>query len=234
MSTSAGHAVAEELASAERAARQADRERPRQRRAGRVPAAARRPTAEEAARLQPGVRPGWNVLATELVSYPPLAQRLWLEEREGATPRPGTLRPAAPGERSEGRQHPVRPGTSAERTPRPVPATGRRPAAAPLVRPRSQGLRRLLPGAATLAALSGLWFGASALASSAHHLDVHRLPGSVAVAGGYSYVVLPGDTLWSIARRVEPGADPRALVAKLEAQVHGSVLRPGDRLLLPR
>ncbi|MGP0004868.1 MAG: LysM peptidoglycan-binding domain-containing protein [Acidimicrobiales bacterium] len=98
------------------------------------------------------------------------------------------------------------------------------------VKPR--GLRRLLPGVATLAALAGIWAGAGMLSSSqARPLAV--LPGSVKVPGGYSYVVRPGDTLWSIATRLDPGGDPRALVTELSAQVPGGTLQPGSRLRLP-
>ena len=47
------------------------------------------------------------------------------------------------------------------------------------------------------------------------------------------YVVQPGDTFWEIARRLDPAADPRPLVARLVA-AHGSpVLVPGERLALP-
>jgi nucleoid-associated protein YgaU len=50
---------------------------------------------------------------------------------------------------------------------------------------------------------------------------------------GAVYVVQPGDTFWEIARRLEPGGDPRPLVARLVAE-HGSpVLVAGDRLRLP-
>jgi hypothetical protein len=52
-------------------------------------------------------------------------------------------------------------------------------------------------------------------------------------APGAVYVVQPGDTFWEIARRLQPGEDPRPLVARLVA-AHGSAsLRPGDRLALP-
>jgi hypothetical protein len=48
--------------------------------------------------------------------------------------------------------------------------------------------------------------------------------------------VAPGETLWQIARRVAPHADPRAMVLQLESLNHlpsASVLA-GQRLLLPR
>jgi len=48
------------------------------------------------------------------------------------------------------------------------------------------------------------------------------------------YVVRPADTLWSIAA-AHYGGDPRAGVWKLEQRnrLAGTVLRPGERLVLP-
>ena len=46
------------------------------------------------------------------------------------------------------------------------------------------------------------------------------------------YVVQPGDTLWSIAHKVNSSADPREVVDKL-VQLNGSAaLQPGQRLRL--
>lgn len=52
---------------------------------------------------------------------------------------------------------------------------------------------------------------------------------------GPAVVVLPGQTLWSIASRHYPQSDPRAAVAAIEAANHlrGSGITPGERLLLP-
>lgn len=47
------------------------------------------------------------------------------------------------------------------------------------------------------------------------------------------YVVQPGDTLWSIAERLDPTADPRPVVAELEAQIGSDVVQPGEHLRLP-
>jgi hypothetical protein len=48
------------------------------------------------------------------------------------------------------------------------------------------------------------------------------------------YVVRPADTLWSIAA-AQYGGDPRAGVWKLEQRnrLAGTVLHPGERLVLP-
>ncbi len=101
---------------------------------------------------------------------------------------------------------------------------------APRTDPR--GLRRLLPGVATLAVLAGMWVGLGAL-SGARQQPLAVLPGSVRTPSGFVYVARPGDTLWSIASRLEPGGDPRPLVAQLERELHGEVLVPGARLVLP-
>jgi LysM repeat protein len=52
-------------------------------------------------------------------------------------------------------------------------------------------------------------------------------------ASAQVYVVRPGDTLWSIARRVEPNADIRPLVDRLDAQLGGATLYPGEPLAIP-
>ena len=48
-------------------------------------------------------------------------------------------------------------------------------------------------------------------------------------------VVQPGDTLWSIARRIAPGADPRGTVERLGDlnDLGGRPIQAGQRLTLP-
>lgn len=48
-------------------------------------------------------------------------------------------------------------------------------------------------------------------------------------------VVQPGDTLWSIAARVEPGRDTRVVVSQIRAVNHlaNASVQVGQRLLLP-
>jgi hypothetical protein len=58
------------------------------------------------------------------------------------------------------------------------------------------------------------------------------LPGAEAGGPGVSYVVQPGDTLRSIAGRVDP-ADPGKLARTLAAQTGSPVVVPGEHLLLP-
>jgi Tfp pilus assembly protein FimV len=59
-----------------------------------------------------------------------------------------------------------------------------------------------------------------------------------AVGGGSSartYVVRPGDTLWSIAERLRPGEDPRPLVDAIERAngLSAGDLVPGQALQVP-
>jgi len=45
--------------------------------------------------------------------------------------------------------------------------------------------------------------------------------------------VMPGDTLWGIAKSLVPDADPRALVHELSAIAGKGPLQPGQQLLIP-
>jgi hypothetical protein len=47
------------------------------------------------------------------------------------------------------------------------------------------------------------------------------------------YVVQPGDTLWTIAERLDPSGDPRATTDELATQVGGDAVVPGERIMLP-
>jgi len=51
-----------------------------------------------------------------------------------------------------------------------------------------------------------------------------------AVAPTSVYVVRSGDSLWSIAHRLKPDADPRPLVDALAERAGSSALRPGQRI----
>ncbi|HEX2851331.1 MAG TPA: LysM peptidoglycan-binding domain-containing protein [Acidimicrobiales bacterium] len=67
---------------------------------------------------------------------------------------------------------------------------------------------------------------AAGAAGPAVHLDAQPVAET-------SYVVQPGDTLWTIARRLQPDGDVRPVVDRLAAQLHGHPLDAGQRLVLP-
>jgi LysM repeat protein len=46
------------------------------------------------------------------------------------------------------------------------------------------------------------------------------------------YVVQPGDTYWTIARRLQPTGDVRVLVDRLSGDHGGAPLQPGEQLVL--
>ena len=47
------------------------------------------------------------------------------------------------------------------------------------------------------------------------------------------HVVAPGDTLWSLARRIEPTGDVRPLVDELAASRRGRPLQVGEVVVVP-
>ncbi len=85
--------------------------------------------------------------------------------------------------------------------------------------------RRLLVLAVVLSMVVGLWsYGNSSRSSSA--AGTRSLDAVVVV-------VQPGDTLWSIATWLDPGADPRRLVDELSDLTGSTTLQPGQRLVIP-
>jgi len=111
-----------------------------------------------------------------------------------------------------------------------VAAPTARPAARPVRRPSSSGVRLTRRGMAVVAlgvaALAGILIGIAALSAPT---------GAAAPSAGTAprvVTVHAGDTLWSIASRVAPGADPRDEVAHLQQLNHlaGVALRPGQQL----
>lgn len=74
-----------------------------------------------------------------------------------------------------------------------------------------------------------LLVGLLALGFSLGHVAGSQAAGATA---GTTVVVQPGDTLWSIAARVAPDRDPRALVSQLRALNHlpDASVQTGDRL----
>jgi hypothetical protein len=111
----------------------------------------------------------------------------------------------------------------------------RPPAARPATRrPARRGIAgRLVPGALTLTVLAGVWYGAGALTGlRAGARPGVRAPGATLVAGQH-YVVQPGDSLWSIALRLDPSGDPRPIVDELTSELGGASLQAGERIVLP-
>jgi len=57
--------------------------------------------------------------------------------------------------------------------------------------------------------------------------------GPVKAASEVMYVVQPGDTLWSIAHRIDPAGDERPIVDRLASQLHGASIYPGETIRIP-
>ena len=212
-------------------------------------AVSNRPKGPSAHRQRPNGRrrANWNVLAQEVVAFPPVGTMSvsGLERRAVHRPEPGkaarsAARVPAASRLASGASAPVPNELSPKRTTNHAAATpsairageGAALARPRRVAPRSRGLRRLLPGAATLAVLASVWFGAGSLASL-NRPALREPTAAVKIPGGYLYIARPGDTLWSIASKLQPGGDPRSLVADFEQQLHGGELVAGDRLKLP-
>jgi nucleoid-associated protein YgaU len=105
----------------------------------------------------------------------------------------------------------------------------------PSVRPVPARLPTTVYRRRQAAALVVVLTALAVLALAVHGLLVPSGGGPLTASGrGTSvYVVQPGDTFWDIARRLQPGGDPRPLVAELVA-AHGSpVLVAGERIQLP-
>jgi len=58
--------------------------------------------------------------------------------------------------------------------------------------------------------------------------------GSAPITGEpMAYVVQPGDSLWSIAKRLAPGSDPRPIVHRLERSAGSALLSVGQTVIIP-
>ena len=130
--------------------------------------------------------------------------------------------------------YPVAVGRPDRRAKRPVridspSPSHRRPSARVLRRRRQLTLAVLMvPAAGAVWALGGVTgsLGSAPLAAPGAG------PSGVAPASAVVRIAQPGDTVWSIARSMQPRGEIRPLVDRLERELHGRPLQAGDRLVL--
>ncbi|MEP7026224.1 MAG: LysM peptidoglycan-binding domain-containing protein [Actinomycetota bacterium] len=85
--------------------------------------------------------------------------------------------------------------------------------------------------AMALAVITLLWISVAGGAQAASH----RSPAGSAYQGLTRVAVHPGQTLWAIASKAEPSADPRAVIQQImEVNALSSpVVQPGELLWVP-
>jgi len=106
-------------------------------------------------------------------------------------------------------------------------AARRRARAARRVRRRRLAVSVLVGALLVLLALPVSLLGGRAVTASPPVRPV------AATGAGVTYVVQPGDTLWSIATGFDRGGDPRALVSALASELGSETVFPGERIRLP-
>jgi nucleoid-associated protein YgaU len=86
--------------------------------------------------------------------------------------------------------------------------------------------------AVVVAAAAALWLAAATGAEAANH---GVAPGAV-YKSMTAVVVQPGQTLWSIALRAEPTADPRVVISQIVEfnALSSDVVVPGEHIWVPR
>lgn len=93
--------------------------------------------------------------------------------------------------------------------------------------------RRAVTALVALAALGAL-LGVGSLAGAEQVPPASEPdPGRAVPVVSRLHVVQPGDTLWTLARSLQPDGDVRPLVARLRAVRGEGPLLPGERLRLP-
>lgn len=126
-----------------------------------------------------------------------------------------TGRPSQAGVRPRAHRRPATRGVS--------PAVARR---------RRLGVATLVAGAALLIMTGSLVL--QAVRTGGGPLTTGGAAPGINLAADQVWVVQPGDTVWSIAQAVDPGADVRPLVDRITAELKGEPLYPGERILIPR
>ena len=163
-----------------------------------------------------------------------------------ATVNGALVRPPAPGVRPAGQVRPaglVPPGVArpAGLVPRGVvrpagavrrrPAIGSSPAPMRLTR-RGRCVVGFVAFLGAVAAAAALWLAVASRAEAAGHV---QYPGR-GTTGVARVVVAPGQSLWTIALRVDPTADPRIIVAEIitDNSLTGQTIQPGQVLWVPQ
>jgi len=97
--------------------------------------------------------------------------------------------------------------------------------------PTAYWRRRLVAGALALVVL---FLAVAGVRSAAGTLGIVPASGSErAPASTETYVVQPGDTVWKIARRLQPEGEVRPLVDRIVKANGGASVQIGDRLEVP-
>ncbi len=195
------------------------------------------------ATLDARVRPELTLHRTR-TSYP---ARPVLATVNGTLARPPArlVRPAAPVPDGAVRSDGALRSDGAARSYDPVPAAATRPTAAARRRPtvistpapvrltsRGRFVVGLVAFLGAIAAAAAMWLAVAGRAEAAGHV---QYPGR-GTAGMARVVVAPGQSLWTIALRVDPTADPRIIVAEIitDNSLTGQTIQPGQVLWVPK
>jgi Tfp pilus assembly protein FimV len=119
----------------------------------------------------------------------------------------------------------------------PTPAAMAAPSAGLRVQRRAPGLRAARHVRLTRRGRLAVVLALAALLFAAFSLGRVGAEGSTssAPAPSVSTTVVPGETLWSVAKRIAPGQDPRPVVEEIRRinSLPDAGLRAGQQLLLP-
>jgi hypothetical protein len=119
---------------------------------------------------------------------------------------------------------------------RPSAGSRVRPAAGPATGPvrLTRRGRRVVGGLAVAAAALAAFVLSLALGGGA--LASNHAPAGSPYQGMRQVVVQPGQNLWALATRAEPGADPRLVIPQIVSAnaLAGDAIYPGEQLWVPR